>query len=135
MLVDLTESIFCTYLRFSEGIASFFSFLFSVEFYFFFLVVACLVLSCLVCTYGLTDAGLERESSESNGYCFASNNNQRTNLRACVDERRKENKTPKCFKESEFDTYLYMIAAGLVREEERGNMYSIELNRQPWERG
>jgi len=46
----------------------------------------------------------------------------------------KEKKT-KCFKDSDFDTYLYMIAAGLVREEEQGNMYSIELNRQPWERG
>lgn len=48
----------------------------------------------------------------------------------------KEKKT-KCFKDSDLDTYLYLYmttaSAGLVREE--GNMYSIELNRQPWERG
>lgn len=45
-------------------------------------------------------------------------------------------KSPKCFKDNDFDKYLHMTAAGLsVREEEMGNMYSIELNRQPWERG
>lgn len=48
---------------------------------------------------------------------------------------RKEKAKTKCFKDSNFDICLYMIAAGLVREEERGNMYCIELNMQPWERG
>lgn len=63
--------------------------------------------------------------------CFASNTDERTNE---LSERKEKEKT-KCFKDSDLDKYLYMIAAGLVREEERGNMYCIELNRQPWERG
>lgn len=48
---------------------------------------------------------------------------------------RKEKENTKCCKDSDLDKYLHMTAAGLVREEERGNMYSIELNMQPWERG
>lgn len=47
--------------------------------------MACLVLS--IRTSVLTDVELEKESS---GYCFASNNNKRTNVRAWVDERRKK---------------------------------------------
>lgn len=80
----------------------------------------------------LTDTGLEKESSESSVdlLCFAL-------LPVTTNElsERKEKEKTKCCKDSDLDKYLYMIAAGLVREEERGNMYSIELNRQPWERG
>lgn len=59
--------------------------------------------------------------------------NERTNR---LSERKEKEKT-KCFKDSDLDKYLYLYmttaSAGLVREE--GNMYCIELNRQPWERG
>lgn len=67
--------------------------------------------------------------------CFASNNG-RTNERTNELSERKEKEKTKCFKDSDLDKYLHMTAAGLsVREEERGNMYSIELNMQLWERG
>lgn len=54
MWLDLTESIFLDlrYLRFSEGIAFSFLFLFSVEFYYFCFL---LFLSWLVYTYVRTD--------------------------------------------------------------------------------
>lgn len=114
-MVDLTESIFFVpkvrYLRFSEDTA-FLSFIFSL------------------CGRRLRK-GVESSESSVALLCFQQRTNERTNERS----ERKEKEKTKCFKDSDLDKYLYMIAAGLVREEGRGNMYSIELNRQPWERG
>lgn len=79
-MVDLTESIFFVpgYLRVLRTQLLFsFCFPFAIEFYFSFLVLSWLVLSVL------TDAGLEKESSEYSFtlLCFASNNNERTEIK------------------------------------------------------